>query len=92
MCASDYIAHYIQQYYDDRGLPHAARPLLTGFDNNPEYANVAHRITTVEVQTSTIGARLAARILFRLAHPDAFNEVAYICTQILYRGALSEED
>ena len=92
VCASDYIAHYIQQYYDDRGLPHAARPLLTGFDNNPEYANVAHRITTVEVQTSTIGARLAARILFRLAHPDAFNEVAYICTQILYRGALSVED
>ena len=92
VCASDYIAHYIQQYYDDRGLPHAARPLLTGFDNNPEYAIVAHRITTVEVQTSTIGARLAARILFRLAHPDAFNEVAYICTQILYRGALSVED
>ena len=25
VCASDYIAHYIQQYYDDRGLPAADR-------------------------------------------------------------------
>ena len=88
VCASDYIAHFIAQYYDDHGLPAEARPLLTGFDNNPEYANVAHKITTVEVQTSTIGARLAARILFRLAHPEAFCEVGYICTQVLYRGEM----
>lgn len=92
VCASDYIAHFIRQYYEERRIPAGAQPLLTGFDNNPEYTNVAHRITTVEVQTSSIGARLAARILFRLGHPEAFCEVSYICTQPLYRGPLAAED
>lgn len=91
VCASDYIAHFIRQYFEERRIPADAQPLLTGFDNNPEYANVAHRITTVEVQTSTIGARLAARILFRLLHPEAFCEVSYICTQVLYRAPLNTE-
>ena len=92
VCASDYIAHFICQYYEERRLPAERQPLLTGFDNNPEYTNVAHTITTVEVQTSSIGARLAARILFRLSHPEAFSEVSYICTQVLYRGPLGDAD
>ena len=86
VCASDYIAHYIQQYYDDHGLPRAGAVPLTGFDNNTEYANVANRITTVDTQTPTIGARLAAHILFRLAHPDAACETSYISTRVIDRG------
>ena len=83
VCASDYIAHYIQQYYDDRGLPRTVP--LTGFDNNTEYANVADRITTVDTQTPTIGARLAMHILFRLANPDAACEVCYLTTRVIDR-------
>lgn len=90
VCASDYIAHYIQRYYDERGLPRDGKIPLTGFDNNAEYANVADRITTVDVQTPTIGARLAARILFRLANPDAASEVSYIYTRVIYRGLEKE--
>ena len=86
VCASDYIAHYIQQYYDDRSLPRAGQVPLTGFDNNSEYANVANRITTVDTQTPTIGARLAWRILFRLANPDAACETSYVSTRVLFRG------
>lgn len=85
VCASDYIAHYIQQYYEDRGLQRDGAVPLTGFDNNTEYANVANRITTVDTQTPTIGARLASRILFRLSHPDAACEVSYICTRVIER-------
>lgn len=83
VCASDYIAHYIQQYYDDRSLPRTVP--LTGFDNNTEYANVADRITTVDTQTPTIGARLAMHILFRLANPDAACEVCYLTTRVIDR-------
>ncbi len=85
VCASDYMAHYIQQYYDDRALPRAGVVPLTGFDNNTEYANVADRITTVDTQTPTIGARLAMHILFRLAHPDAACEVCYLITRVIDR-------
>lgn len=84
VCASDYIAHFIEQYYTERGL--ARTVPLTGFDDNAEYANVAHRITTVDVQTPTIGARLAYRILFRLAYPESACEVSYVCTRVIERG------
>lgn len=84
VCASDYIAHFIQQYYDERGIARTAP--LTGFDNNTEYSNVANRITTVDVQTPTIGARLAYRILFRLAYPESACEVSYVCTRVIERG------
>ncbi len=85
VCASDYIAHYIQQYFDERGIPREGKIPLTGFDNNTEYSNVANRITTVETQTPTIGTRLAWRILFRLANPTAACEVSYILTRVIER-------
>ena len=55
VCASDYIAHYIQQYFDERGIPPGGQNPSDRFDNNTEYSNVANRITTVETQTPTIG-------------------------------------
>lgn len=91
VCASDYIAHYIQQYYDERNLPREGRVYLTGFDNNDEYANVAHRITTVDVQTPTIGARLANKILFRLGFPQSACELGYVCSQVIWRGELARQ-
>ena len=63
--------------------------ILTGFDNNTEYTNVADRISTVDVQPRTIGARLAAKILFNVSHPNAAHEVSYVTSDILYRGQLS---
>lgn len=83
VCASDYIAHYVQQYYSERGLQREGKVELTGFDNNAEYANVANRITTVDTHPPAIGARLAMYILFRLAHPDAAYIVSHISTQVI---------
>ncbi len=90
VCASDYIAHFIQRYFSSENPAAAKKIVLTGFDNNIEYSNVANNITTVNVQTETLGSRLADKILFSMNHPKAPHELSYIMSDILYRGALQE--
>ena len=89
VCASDYIAHFIQRYFSNKNPAAAKKIVLTGFDNNIEYSNIANNITTVNVQTETLGSRLADKILFSINHPKAPHEVSYITSDILYRGALN---
>ena len=89
VCASDYIAHFITQYFEDRNISERNRPLLTGFDNSTEYGNVAGVITTVEVDTIAVGTRLAAQILYDINHPDAACEISYLLTHVIFRGKLS---
>lgn len=87
VCASDYIAHFVQANFTEHELDPGQRVVLTGFDNNAEYTNVAGRITTVDVQTETLGARLANDLLFVTTHPEASKELIYVNSEILYRGS-----
>ncbi len=89
VCPSDFIAHYIQQYLAGRSVPAGRMPLLTGFDNNAEYTNVAGQITTVDVDTSALGKRLARQLMYRADYPQAPFETTYFTAHILYRGALA---
>ena len=89
VCMSDYIAHFIQRYFEEHNIDPEGRIVLTGFDNNSEYLNVADRITTVDVRPKVIGSRLAAKILFNLEHHDAAQEISYVTSTILYRGPLA---
>ena len=89
VCAIDYIAHCIQRYLEEKGIDPEGRIVLTRFDNNSEYLNVADRITTVDVKPKNIGSRLAAKILFVIEHPKAAPEVSYVSSEVLYRGALA---
>lgn len=71
VCASDYVANFVQAYMDNNPhrLPHPVT--LTGFDNTGEYINVAGRIITANVPTGLLGKRLALQLLFRSEHPEA---------------------
>lgn len=91
VCPSDFIAHFVNRYFAESGREMPEGFVLTGFDNNPEYADVAESITTVDVETSTLGKRLAWKLMFRVAHPTAPTEVCYVATKPLYRGLLAEE-
>lgn len=91
MCASDFIAHFVSRYLTESGRKTPKGFLLTGFDNNAEYGNVADKITTVHVETSALGKRLANKLLFRADHPQMPPEVCYITTEIVYRGPLAAE-
>lgn len=90
VCASDFIAHFVKRYLAESGRVQDAELILTGFDNNPEYANVAEHITTVDVQTAMLGKSLASKLIFRTDNPAAPHEVTYVATQILYRGGLKK--
>lgn len=89
VCVSDYIAHFVRRYCEEHGIPDDSI-VLTGFDNSVEYLNVAEDITTVDVQPWTLGARLAAKLLFIMEHPNAAHEVSYVTSEIIYRGALKK--
>ena len=91
VCASDFIAHFVSRYLTESGRKTPKGFLLTGFDNNAEYGNVADKITTVHVETSALGKRLANKLLFRADHPQMPPEVCYITTEIVYRGPLAAE-
>jgi len=84
VCASDYIAHFIERYIAARKIDRS-NVHLTGFDNTSEYANVAGKIITVDVQTQSMGERLANKIMFAINHPNGPREVCYILTEVLYR-------
>ena len=86
VCVSDFIAQFVRRYVAESGLEGPCAPLLTGFDNNNEHQNIATQITTVDVQTSSLGKRLAHKILFRADNPSASFEVTYVISNILYRG------
>ncbi len=88
VCASDFIADFVLRYLQETGRKTPDGFLLTGFDNNTEYANVAGRITTVDVETSALGKRLARLLMFRAAYPDAPAVVGYVSTKILFRPPL----
>lgn len=89
VCASDFIAHFVSRYMTESGRVVPEGFVLTGFDNNTEYANVADRITTVNVETSSLGKRLARMLIFRADYPAAPTAVSYIHTDILYRKPLA---
>jgi len=85
VCASDYIAHFIERYFteNDKDLSNIC---LTGFDNSSEYVKVAGKITTVDVQTQSMGERLASKIMFAVNHPGLPHEVSYVLTDVVWRG------
>ena len=86
VCASDFIAHFVHRYLQESGREPRERFILTGFDNNLEYTNVAEQITTVGVETAALGQRLARMLMFRADFPSAPYEVSYIGTDVIYRG------
>ena len=81
VCASDYIAHFIQRYLEEKEIDPEGRIVLTGSDNNS--------ITTIDVKPKPIGSCLAAKILFVIEHPKAVPEVSYVSSEVLYRGVLA---
>jgi len=90
VCASDFIANYIAQYLHETKRKIPKHFAITGFDNNSEYPFVANSITTVQVDTASLGRQLARKIIFRADYPEAPTEVAYIKTDIIWRGNLEQ--
>ena len=85
VCASDYIAHFLQNYFLAHNIRVPQDIALTGYDGTSEYSNVADILTTVDVDTAILGKRLANQLLFRIDNPSSVKEIVYILPEILYR-------
>lgn len=87
ICASDYVAHFLQLYFSEHHIRVPEDVALTGYDGSSEYYNVADILTTVDVKTSLLGKRLAAQLMFRMENPDGFKEIIYILSEIIYKSS-----
>lgn len=81
VCVSDFVANYVSQYMDMHSIDNI---MITGFDASKEYGNLNNSITTVEVDTKSLGSLLASQLLFRIKNPNGPYVVQYMDTQILY--------
>lgn len=88
ICVSDYIAHYLQIYFAKHPHKIPGGILITGFDGNKEYRNIDGMITTTNVKTGLLGARLSHQIIYRMEHSDAPFELTYIKPEIIYHSSI----
>lgn len=90
ICASDYIAHLLQQYFSEHKTRIPEGIVVTGYDNRNEY-DIVRMITTADVRTEYIGKRLALQIMYRIEHEEAPFERIFIKPSILYRESILYE-
>ena len=90
VCASDYVAHFVYLYLDQKHLSAPKDIMITGYDHATEYENVAGRLTTVDVNTAFIGRRLARELMYRIEHPDDPSEVIYVNSNIIYSTSTAD--
>lgn len=86
VCASDFVAHCIMRALTETNRKLSESFTVTGFDNSTEFENISGKITTCDVQTHSIGRRLANRILYLSEFPDSAREVSYILSKVIIRG------
>ncbi|MGP1432707.1 MAG: LacI family DNA-binding transcriptional regulator [Catonella sp.] len=84
ICVSDYVAQFVAMYVSKYPERFPKPIILTGFDGNKEYVNVADKITTANVNTRHLGRRLALQILYRMDYPNAPRETIYTHPEISY--------
>ena len=87
VCVSDFMIHFVMNYFADHPKKMPSKLLLTGFDGTDEYANVDQRFTTAYVNTDMLGKRMAAQIFYRLKFESAPYEIIYIKPQIIFRSS-----
>lgn len=88
ICASDYIAHFLQLYFSEHQERIPNGILVTGYDGSKEYTNIEGIITTANVKTSLLGKRLSMQIIYRMEHENAPYELTYINPPIIYRDSI----
>lgn len=87
ICVSDYVAHFVELYLSEQNIRIPDDIAITGYDGSLEYTNVSDMLTTVDVQTSLLGKRLAKQLLFRIENPSTSKEVTYITSEIIYKNS-----
>jgi LacI family transcriptional regulator len=84
VCASDDVAYFIYRYLKEKGYRIPDDIALSGYDGCPEFKDAAGFITTVPVQRTLLGKRLAKQLMYRIETPEAPYELIYIKSPVRY--------
>ena len=84
ICASDYVAHVVQSYLVTQNIRIPEDIILTGYDGCTEHPALSQLSATVEVETATLGTRLARQLLFRMDNPVDSREIIYVISDIVH--------
>ena len=90
VCVSDFVAQYVESYLSANGYSIPQDVAMTGFDGRKEYSNVADMLTTVLVQTDSLGKRLANQLLFRMSYPQASYCITYVTSDLHFRASTGD--
>lgn len=88
VCANDHAANILVQYLESHGYRVPENVAVSGYDDNNEF-NYTKNLTTVQVNNSQIGKRLAKQLLYRIDNLEDPYEVTYIRTKVIYRNSTS---
>lgn len=88
VCVNDHIANILIQYLESRGYRVPEDVAVSGYDDNNEF-NYTKVLTTVQVNNSQIGKRLAKQLLYRIDNIEDPYEVTYVRTKVIYRNSTS---
>ncbi len=86
VCVNDHAANMLVQYLESHGHQVPGDVAVSGYDDNNEF-NYTKNLTTVQVNNSQIGKRLAKQLLYRIDNPEDPYEVTYIRTKVVYRNS-----
>ncbi len=89
VCVNDHVANILVQYLESHGHRVPEDVAVSGYDDNNEF-NYTKNLTTVQVNNSQIGKRLAKQLLYRIDNTDDPYEVTYVRTKVIYRNSTGE--
>ena len=86
VCVNDHAANILVQYLESHGYQVPKDVAVSGYDDNNEFSYTKN-LTTVQVNNSLIGKRLAKQLLYRMENMDDSYEVTYVRPKVIYRNS-----
>ena len=86
VCVNDHAANILIQYLESHGYQVPEDVAVSGYDDNNEF-HYTKNLTTVQVNNSLIGKRLAKQLLYRIENMEDSYEVTYVRPKVIFRNS-----
>lgn len=84
VCGNDDIAKHVIICLRKKGINVPEDIAITGFDNSSSNIYLDLSLSTVDIQKSYMGRRLAKQVMWRSANLDMPQELVYVSTQVIH--------
>lgn len=83
-CVSDYVAYFVTQYVQEKGMQIPEDIYISGFDGQSNYNFGGDCLTTAAVDPRALGKTLVNTLLYRIDNSDLPKMVTYLNNTIMY--------